>query len=475
MSNPFAGVSFNSPQVVQPNNNGSPLDKILPVILAALQASQARKQRQAENTTEAIAPGTTADALTPDQQKAVKRARGHKLAPGEMVNPLPGQEGELERILTRIAPLGSSLRASFDIARAKQISTGAASSLTTPTGLAADVAGGEATSVASRDVAQAKGKVAARYKSATERQMAGETDFSPADLTALQTFNSFVPSQPVADQLSGQGRSEIMKQALRVARDPDSSSWVKLMPEGVKPSDVIGGVALGVGSMMLEGFQQQGQANLAKATRASEAEKALFGVAEDVSKKMGGKYDPTFIAAVMQGNPQALNTPAGRMISRFMDAGFFAGLQEAAVKGDPGAAAMKSLLEVAHIPQLAGNESLLANYSNLFRELTAATFTRSALGYDRPKEKGDQQIIWDNYNRAIAKQMGGLFQPHFFGSMTIDNTQNAGVPKPQEEKANDQDIAKQALDALYGPLGDLTVRQQKPRVLGRYKEITGAK
>lgn len=477
MSSPFSNLSIPSPPVV--NTGGGGLQDMLPMIMQMLQNSAQRKMRQAENTVGAIEPGRTAGSLTEQERKALKRARGKKVDPNSVVNPLEGEEGELSRSMSRLGiTQGSSLWEGLMTGRAARLATGSPHALTTQQGLTDEQSATATQAATGRTVAEVGNQQAQSLKTGNQKITEGKgvDSLSEPEVLAYQRFNDITPSEGMAKSLEGSTKMAVMKEALRVANDPDSATWAKLMPPDVKPADVIAGIALGVGPMMLEGFQQRGQQALARSTRASEAEKALYGVAEDVSKKMGGRYSPIFIAAVMSGDPSVSNTPAGLMVQRFLDSGFYAGLMDTALKGDPGALAMKQLLEVAHIPQLAGNENLLAQYSNLLRGSMANSLTRAFMGVDRPSERGKDQNDWDAANKAIAKQMGGMFGTNWLGNLQVKKEPvGSEAESTEKERPPDKDIAREALEALYGPLGALGVKQGKTRVLGQLKAVTGAK
>lgn len=449
---PPGGIPSAQPQVI----SGGGIDQYLPLIVQILAQSSARKQRKAEEAVQGIPEGTTYGSLTPDQQKAYQRATGVKdLKPDTIVRPLPAtsDEAALNRLTESlgIAP-GSTAYIGLRTALAKKTATGAPSAPTTPEAVAVETA-------ASADVAQARGVEARTFRGAVERTAAAapgqNVEYTPAELQAYQRFNTFVPSQPIADQLTGQTRAEVMKQALRIAGDPSSATWAKLLPEGITPADVIGGIALGVGDIITSGINKR---NIVEATYAQEAARALFDVAGKASTAMGAKYSPDFIAQVMQGNPKAINTPAGQMVSRFLDAGFVAGLTESAAKGDPVSTIQTRLLELARVPQISSNERLLAIYSDLFREMEAGKFARRDLGFDiTDVEPGsDAAKLWLKYQAKLVQSMGGMFRTGRGGFLwtgtriTGVGTGQPGNAPEQSQQERDAALLEQSLQALFG-------------------------
>lgn len=449
MTSPLtAGLPGGIPAAPTQVIGGGGLEQNLPLIVQILAQSAARKQRKAEEAVTNIPEGVPYGSLTPDQQKAYARATGVRdLKPETIVRPLPAtsEEATLGRLMNSLGiDPGSTAGIGLRSALAGKTATGAPHAPTTPEGLAAETA-------ASADIASARATEAKTFKGAVQRTTAAapgqNVDYTPGELAAYKRFNDFVPSEPIANQLTGQARAEVMKQALRVASDPNSTTWAGLLPEGVKPADVIGGIALGAGDIIASGINRR---NVVEATAAQEAARALYGAAEAASKAMGERYSPQFIAAVMQGDPKAINTDAGQMVSRFLSAGFMSSLTELATKGDPGAIAMQRLLELGRIPQIASNEGVLAQYSNLTREMLASSITRAHLGYERPEEPGDSQKLWDKYNASIRKQMGGMFDTNFWGSLRIKGADQPGAVPEQSQQEKDAGLLSTSLQALFG-------------------------
>lgn len=448
LSAPPGGIPAAPTQVV----GGGGLD--LSLIVQILAQTAAKKQRKAEEAVQGIPEGVPYGQLTPDQQKQYARATGVKdLKPDTIVRPLPATspEATLGRLKRSLGiGVGSPLDIGLTAAMAGQVATGAPHALTTPEGLTSEAA-------ASADVASARRVEAGSFRSATDKAAAApvgaNVEYTPSEIAAVKRFNDFVPSEPIAAQLTGQTRAAIMKEALRVASDPNATSWAGLLPSGVKPADVIGGIALGAGDIITSGANRR---NIIETTYAQEAARALYGAAEAASKSMGGRYSPDFIAHVMQGDAKAIDSPAGQMVSRFMDAGFMAALTEAGTKGDPGSIAMQRLLELGRIPQIASNEEVLAQYSNLLRQVLAGSITRAHLGFDRPTESGDSQKLWDQYNAAIGKQMGGLFRTSaqfgpFGGNLTIEGAnQPFGTEPAKTQQQRDSELLSQSLQAIFG-------------------------
>jgi hypothetical protein len=442
----MTGGPFNfaipSTPVVQ--NQGG-IEQYLALAIQVLGQAKARRQRQAENAVAAIPEGATKGELTKGQQKALRRATGVKdLADETVVKPYTGEEGELNRLMGKlgIAP-NSALGINLAATRAGRLASGGVQQLTSPAGL-------QSTAEANTSVSAAGAVRAGEFERATRKLAAGteSRNLSESELVATRSFLDFVPSEATANQLTGQVRGYVMSEALRIAKDPNSVSWARILPAGVKPADVIGGVALGVGGIIQSGIDQ---ANITKANAGREAIQALYSVATEVSKAMGGRFSPDFVAAVMQGSGEAIDTPAGQLVSRFMDAGFTAGLMTAAQKGDPAFAAMEQMLNLARVPQISGNEETLATYSNLFRDYIANGLTRKWLGYDRPKAPGEQQQVWDQFQQSVRKQMGGTFKPGWLLDPGISEE-----PLPGDEAAapdrgeQDRLLTEQALQAIFG-------------------------
>lgn len=424
MTSPFA----NPPSIpaAQTQVIGGGIQDYLPLILQALQASQARKQRKAEQAIQSFPEGAKYGDLTLEQQKAYQRATGIKNSPADMVvRPLPANDPSevVRRGLAGLPPgvidPDSALGISLRIGPIVQGSTGAAHGMTTPAGLAAEMQAGEATSQAGLSVAEARRTQAQDYNRATQKianlpqgqniEVGGKPgQLSQGELIGLKTFADIVPSKVIADQLEGSTKAEVMKSALRIVADPESTSLAKLFP-GVKVSDLIGGIALGMSQMMESSMSKT---DTIQAAFAREEAQALFGAAKTISEATGGKYSPTFIAAVMQGDTKAANSPAGKALSRFMDAGFMAGITELTNKGDPSALQMTRLMELARVPGIASNEGLLGAYSNLFHKSLAAMFTRRDMGYDITDVEPNSEAAknWLDRQATIEEQTGGLFK-----------------------------------------------------------------
>lgn len=478
MTNPLAaalaGAGGGAGPVVQ--TGGSGLDQTFALILQSLQASKARKDRQAATALGQVAPGTKFADLSPDAQKSVSRATGRTWHPDEVVNPIPASadEASIDRIMNQLhidpkSTLGVGLKLSY----ARKSATGAAAPLETVAGATADtqtgdiVAGANLSRATSLESGLAKQKAGTTstpaslpQKGNTLQSGAGAAapsvpatpQYTPDELSALQNFNGFVPSEPIANQLTGQAKTTVMAQALRIAGDPNSATWATLLPNGVTPADVIGGVGLGLGQILESGISKR---NITEASAQVEANRAIWGVAEDVSKAMKGAYAPPFIVAVMSGDPKVSATPAGQMVRRFLDAGFMTGLTEQAAKGDPGMIALTHLMELARVPQIAGNQDLLAEYSNLIRTSVAGSITRTHLGYDRPAQPGTQQRVWDLYNASILKKVAGTFSKSWvpFTTMQIaapDATPGGAKPDPVQAR-RDADAAM--LEAFVKAMG----------------------
>lgn len=463
------------------------------LILQALQASKARKQRQAETALSLVTPGAKFSELSPDAQKSVQRATGRKWQPDEVVSPLPltQDEAATNRLITGLglAP-NSTLAMGLKGALASKIATGKPGELATPEELTKrqlDAAAtaeeerklGGTVAAAKQTEAEATASEATAFKSAVGKISAAggaggtQPELTQAEIAAYQHFNNFVPSQAVSDQFSGLARAEIMKQGVRLAADPNSASFAKVLkPLGVTPADAIGAFALGIGGVLDVAINRKSQLELAAATRegniAEIAARAMYGSAEDISKRLGGAYSPDFISQVMAGDPKAIGTPAGQMVQRFTSAGFMTALTEQAVKGDPAALSMKQLMDLGRIPQIASNEKLLTQYSNLVQQSLAATLTRTFTGMDRPTEAGDDQKKWDTVQATMMKKTAGVFStptgakgmlPGFLGGNDITITpQGKGTDVPGQAgasdatgtKANDSKIVSDALQALFG-------------------------
>jgi hypothetical protein len=474
------------------------------LIFQALQASRQRKLRQAETALSLVPQGTIFGELSPDQQKSVVRATGRKYQPDEVVSPIPltADEAATDRLIKGLGlDEGSTLAMGLRGALASKIATGKAGEIATPEQLAERQAAAAEETTRGRELGTAvqKGKLleaeaaevtgrarvseagafesaVSKLKASTGGAKGGQPEFSQEELAAYQHFNNFIPSQPIADQLTGQARAEVMKQALRLAADPDSASFAKILkPLGVTPSDAIGAFALGIGSVLDVAINRKAQMELIAATnkgQASEiAAKALFAAAEDISKRMGGAYSPTFIAQVMEGDPKMIATPAGQMVQRFTSSGFTTALTELAVKGDPAALSMKQLLDVARIPQIASNEKLLAQYSNLAQNSLAATLTRSVTGLDRPMEAGKEQQMWDAVNTIMMRKTAGVFAEKggFLGiGKHLEITPEGGaleaqrkaevfqsLPDATRKRMEDSKIVDETLRALFGDITTL--------------------
>lgn len=463
MTPPVLPVNIPPTPVVQ--GGGSGFETYLPLIVRILQQSAERRTRQAELATGSLAEGTTYGSLSPDQQKQVRRATGIKdWKPEDVVRPFTGEAAELRNLMSSlgIAP-ESTLGQSLMSTRAGRVAGGQARPLTTAAGLEAE---GQATTSAAKGRAVQAGE----FQRATERMAAGteSQNLTESEVAGFRAFNDFTPSEPIAQNLTANTRAAVMREALRIAGDPDSVSWARLLPPGTKPADIIGAGGLGLLGIIQSGVDRE---NITAAKAREHATEALYSVAEEVSKAMGGRYSPDFIAAVMQGDPKALNSEAGAVVQRHMDAAFSVSITEMAQKGDPSFVALERLLELGRIPQIAGNEETLANYSNLFRDLISTGLTRTWLGFDRPQEGDPRRPVWDALNKSVRDQMGGMFRAGWFLDKGIKVEPIAGQEPSQNEK--DRDLIMQSLQALFGdsiPTGGVPFQAFDPsNPLGRMR------
>ena len=249
--------------------------------------------------------------------------------------------------------------------------------------------------------------------------------------------------------------------------DPESTTLAKVIaPFGISAADAIGSFALGVGSVLETAISRKAAIDIAAIENRGKlnelAAKALFGTAEEISKRMGGAFSPAFIAQVMEGDPKALATDAGKLVQRFSSSGYHTALTELATKGDPASLAMSQLLEISRIPQIASNEKLLAQYSNLAQEALASTLTRTYTGVDRPTEPGEQQAMWDATQQLMRKKTAGVFAKDYWLSIiphpegmqitpegpAADATRQAALPEAQKRRVADEQIITDVLKAV---------------------------
>jgi hypothetical protein len=486
MTSPFANVGSGSPPTI--SVGGQP---DYGVIMQALLASRARKQRQAENSLGLVEPGAKFSDLAPDAQKQVQKATGRKYQPDEVVSPIPltGDEAAINRLVQGLGIEGSTLAIGLRSSLAAKIASGRTGAIANPDELQQEekvAAGNVQTELlkqpGQQSEARARSAEAGAFESAQGKlkNVGGSTEpaaLSQEELAAYQHFNNFVPSQAVADQLTGQARSAVMKEALRLAADPNSTSLAKaLAPLGVTPADAIGAFALGIGSTLDTALQRKSALEIAQAKSQGDAQeialRALYGSAEEISKRLGGAYSPTFIAKVMEGDKKSIESPAGQLVGRFVSAGYTTALTELGTKGDPASISLNQLLQVARIPQIASNEDLLSKYSNLAQSALASTLTRTFTGMDRPSEQGPQQQTWDAINGSMMKKTAGVFNKDYFlgfipkpGGMTItpqgkEADQQAAqgrmdaVPDATKQTMRDKQIVDDALQAILGQASD---------------------
>lgn len=451
MTSPFANppsIPAAPTQVI-----GGGLQDYLPLILQSLQASAARKQRKAEAAIGTFEEGLTVDKATPDQLNAYKRATGidpKTLAPGTPLRPLPstdsGQVLKRSMDAAGIAPT-SALGMVMLNTQAAGAATGAPHPLTTPGGLTAEAQAGELTAQGNVAVAGARRTQAQDYERAVSRvsrlpagQNIEEAKLTPGELTAYQSFSNFVPSQPIADQLGGQAKGAVMRSALELAAHPDSASWASLFP-GIKPADIIGAWALGIGSTLDIGLSRKAQLEV---TTAQEGIRALMDAAKEVLKDTKLPLSPVFIGQVMEGNPEALKTPAGQLAWQTMNKGWEAALIQQSEKGNPRMLAIKQLMELARVPQIASNPDLLSKYSNLVQENLASAMNETFGIQDNPAN-----------HKEMMKRTAGVFDYNWFrnfipGKDAMQVTP-ANQPNPQEQRQQaDSALIAQAVQAAIG-------------------------
>ena len=441
----------------------NPLASYLPIIARILEQSKMRKQRAAEEAVSLIPAGTKWEDLSPQQQQAYKRATGVMLKPGQDVVPLPPSPlTSFDETLKKLGiPPDSTAGMGLRTALVRREATGQASGPTTQSAIAAETGTAD-------DVATAERIQAGQFKTATQK-VAAAAPGATASLTegedaAYQHFNNFIPSESVAKDLTAQTTAEVMKQALRVAAHPDSASWASLLPPDVKPSDVIGGIALGVGGIIESGVERK---NIIATHAATTAIDAITRVATKVSEDMHGAYSPDDVKAVMSGDPKMLKTPAGQMILRFMQAGFLAGITQASGKGS--ATLTARLLTLARDPKIASDQSLLSSYSNAMQEQWVSENTRALMGRDR-NPAGDPE--WDQVADSFRKQTLGVFKSGVGGILGIGShmtiTPNAPSAAAQgDTTSSDAKLLEQSLRALF-PDSTAIVMPPKPGAGGRF-------
>lgn len=472
MTSPFANMPSIPAAPTQIVGGG--LQDYLPLILQALQASQARKQRKAEESLQSLPEGTTYGQLSADQQKQYRRATGVKdLAADAVVRPLPSSDpGQTLRRSMAAAGIdpGSALGISMLHGQAAQAATGSPHALTTPTGMAAEVQTGEANAQAGLAVAGARRTQATDYQRAVNKvsnlpagQNIEEAKLTPGELTSYQTFSNFVPSQPIADQLGGQAKGAVMKSALELAAHPDSASWASLFP-GIKPADIIGAWALGIGSSLDIGLNRKAQLEV---TTAQEGIKALMDAAQQVLKDTKLPFSPVFIGRVMEGDPAALKTPAGQLAWQTMNKGWEAALVQQSEKGNPRMLAIRQLMDLARIPQIASNPDLLGKYSNLVQENLASAMNETFGIEDNPAN-----------HREMMKRTAGVFDYNWFrnfvpGKDAMQITP-AGQPNPQEQRQQaDSALVAQAVQAAIGAINQPAVTPDSATPFGPPKKKPG--
>lgn len=429
MTAPFGGqqIGAGSPPVIQtpqPDIQG-----YLALAMEVMARTRQYKLQQAAEAVRQIKPGMSYGSLTPDQQKALRRATGRKdFQPGEIITP-----HTVESFLTEMgmgavggkstsmqgAPAGTAqtfarpqgtpeapadaLASNLGLTFLAQRATGAARPLSTKTTLTSEAQ-------ATEDRSLAGASVAALGRRAVERLNQGA---KPEDLTApeLIGFNSvlgFVPSAPIAEQLTAQQRAKVMEYGIKILQNPESSSIATLLqPYGVKVGDVIGAFANGMGQTVVEAMQGMNIERNKNASIQDVVARATANIAEAVGKDI--KFaSAAEIIRVMNGDPTILNTRKGRAIAQFMAAGFDASLADAALKGDPSAIAIQRMTEIMRIPQIAGNEKALAQVTNMVRGQIADIFVRAQLG-PRPDLPSDDQKRWDAAWSKMVQSMGGVF------------------------------------------------------------------
>lgn len=472
MTSPFA----NPPSIPAANAQviSGGLQDYLPLILQALQASAARKQRKAEESLQSLPEGTTYGQLSADQQKQYQRATGVKdLAPNSVVRPLPsndpGQVLGRSMAAAGINP-GSALGISMLHGQAAQAATGSPHALTTPAGMSAEVQTGGANAQAGLALAGARSTQAADYQRAVNKVSnlpAGQNiegaKLTPGELTSYQTFSNFVPSQPIADQLGGQAKAAVMKSALQLAANPDSASWASLFP-GIKPSDIIGAWALGIGSTLDIGLNRKAQLEV---TTAQEGIRSLMDAAQQVLKDTKLPFSPAFIGQVMEGNPEVLKTPAGQLAWHTMNAGWQAAMIQQAEKGNPRMIAIKQLMELARVPQIASNPEMLGKYSNLTQDNWASALNETFGIQDNPAN-----------HKEMMKRTAGVFDYNWFRNFVPGKDaleiNPAGQPNPQEQRQQaDSALVAQAVQAAIGAINQPAVTPDSATPFGPPKKKPG--
>lgn len=470
MTAPFGGqqISAGSQPVVQ--TPGTDLQGYIALALEVMARTRQHKLTQAQEAVKQIKPGVPYAALTPDQQKAVRRATGRKdFRPDEVITPHSVETFLTDAGITSLGGGKPTMAAAPD-ATATALpgqNPGPPEDLASNLGLTflAQRAGAnprsvttraalEAESRASEDKAQTGASVATLGRQAMDRlkQGAKPEDLSAPEMIGFQAVMGFVPSAPIAEQLSATARAKVMEAGIRFLQSPESSSIATLLrPYGVNVGDVIGAFSTGIGQTVIEAMQG---ANIERNKNASIADvvaRATANIAEDVGKKV--KFaSAAEIIAVMNGDPRIINTPKGKAIAQFMAAGFDASMAEAALKGDPSGIAVERAIEIMRIPQIAGNEKALSQVLNMVRGQIADVFTRSQLG-PRPQAPGQDQQRWDGVWSKLLQQMGGVFGTYSIGPLMgrID------IPQPGPGGSAAGTVGAQGISDI-DQMGDFLIR-----------------
>jgi hypothetical protein len=522
MGNPIQVPNLGTP-VIQPRPSSLNLGQLLPLILQQLQQSRENKMEEARGALSNLPEGATYASLTPEQQVAYQRATGRRtIGPDEILKPVPGSEvfsrareqatsalanvpegttyhylspeqqvafqrltgrtriadtevvrpeSGVNAAFSRVAPVGSPLRAILDATYAQSQATGGTVKPTTPEGITAE---------ASATVARARVSAAEAddMVSGVALVQAGHPEqMSTAQLAVYQAAHNFIPSDIITQNMSNAMKQSVIQEGARILADPNMGGFGELLAQygthrdeatgrqvpNVTLGSLVGAVALNIGTQIDQAMGLRNiQINNAGQAR-NVALEAMYRTASAVSTAMGGKYSPDMVAAVMQGDRRIMATRQGQAVQAILNASYTAAMVDLATKGDYAARTFTANLELLKNPQISSDPRTAASIVEANRQISANALANTALGMrpidpaaDAPtatvREARDGQQQWDAFRNGALSHMA-FFTTQYgagtlgFGQRLVAQPPAATAPQIRSAETPEQGRARNLREA----------------------------
>lgn len=497
----------------------------MPLILNMLAESRARRDNQARETTRGFEAGTTYGRLSPEQQRAYRRATGRKtIGPDEVVSPVtdPRQlfTSNLRGQLNTDPVLARNLALTFGV----QTATGQATPLSTPAGVSATASANTASAQNAQSLAEgsrtalakiARGEplteaeiialsttlpggatpgaligqdatgraTAAVAPSETRRRTAENTLQTELTTEAQGALNAtragttptnaqifgaaavtqIVPSEAVSRSLTADARQSVMRAAAGFLADPNNSSVQGVFREmGISVADAIGASVAGVGTFLDQGLQQRNIILNSDRQARNIALEAATGLAQNLAEKMGGRFSVEQVRAVIEG--RAPNNSTSRTIQSFLQAGFDVAMTGTSLQADPAMALFGTIAEIMRNPRIAQDRTLREALTR-----TAAQVQSTAIAdrlFDRldtgQQTPENQELLRSQFRQHINETFRGIFTRERGGSY-FGWLPFGEVEAPLLTQPGAQELPQQPTPELQR-IGDLIMEQIRGQV-----------